>query len=48
MQGDVNRSMENLQKAIELNPEYREDAKTDSDFDRIRENKRFQEIIQNQ
>ena len=48
LQGDVNRSMENLQKAIELNPEYREDAKTDSDFDRIRENKRFQEIIQNQ
>ncbi|MFB2917574.1 MULTISPECIES: TPR end-of-group domain-containing protein, partial [Aerosakkonema] len=47
LQGDVNKSIENLQKAIDLNPEWREDAKTDSNFDRIRDDKRFHQLIQN-
>ncbi|MBD2148688.1 tetratricopeptide repeat protein [Pseudanabaena sp. FACHB-1277] len=40
-------ALENLQKAIQLNPdENREMAKTDSDFDNIRHDPRFQALIQ--
>jgi tetratricopeptide (TPR) repeat protein len=46
LQGNVDQAMENLQQAMNLYPEkYREMAKTDSDFDSIREDKRFQALI---
>ncbi|WP_445243654.1 MULTISPECIES: TPR end-of-group domain-containing protein [unclassified Microcoleus] len=36
-----------MQKAIDMNPDkYREMAKTDSDFDSIRADVRFQALIQ--
>jgi len=47
LQGNVDLAIENLQQAIKLNPEkYREMAKTDSDFDSLREDARFQKLIQ--
>jgi tetratricopeptide (TPR) repeat protein len=47
LQGNVEQTLENLQKAINLSPdEWREWAKTDSDFDGIREDERFQALIQ--
>jgi tetratricopeptide (TPR) repeat protein len=47
LQCNVDLAIENLQQAINLNPnEYREAAKTDSDFDSIREDNRFQALIQ--
>ena len=46
LQGNIEQAIENLQKAIALNPdEYREMANTDSDFDKIREDERFQALI---
>ncbi|HEY9798504.1 MAG TPA: UPF0175 family protein, partial [Leptolyngbyaceae cyanobacterium] len=46
-QGDVEQAIENLQQAINLSPEkYREMAKTDSDFELIRDSERFQALIQ--
>ncbi|MGB6297443.1 MAG: tetratricopeptide repeat protein [Rivularia sp. (in: cyanobacteria)] len=48
LQNNIGQAIENLQKAINLNPEkYREMAKTDNNFDAIRNNKRFQELIHN-
>jgi tetratricopeptide (TPR) repeat protein len=38
-------AIESLQKAIDLHPEYREMAKTDSDFDKIRDDERFQALV---
>ncbi|MEH2197078.1 tetratricopeptide repeat protein [Nostoc sp.] len=47
LQGNIEQALENLQQAINLNPDkYREMAKTDSDFDGIREEERFQALIQ--
>jgi tetratricopeptide (TPR) repeat protein len=47
LQVNIEQALENLQKAINLNPdEYRKMAKTDSDFDAIRENERFQALIE--
>jgi tetratricopeptide (TPR) repeat protein len=47
LQGNVEQAIKNLQQAINLIPdEYREDAKTDSDFDSIREDERFQALLQ--
>ncbi|MGF1933399.1 MAG: TPR end-of-group domain-containing protein [Nostoc sp. ChiQUE02] len=47
LQDNIEQALENLQKAINLNPdEYRKIAKTDSDFDAIRENERFQALIE--
>jgi Uma2 family endonuclease/Flp pilus assembly protein TadD len=47
LQGDVEQALENLQQAIRLSPdEYREMAKAESDFDSIREDERFQALIQ--
>jgi tetratricopeptide (TPR) repeat protein len=44
--GNVDLAIENLQQAINLNPDVcRESAKTDFDFDSIRENRRFQTLI---
>jgi tetratricopeptide (TPR) repeat protein len=46
LQNNVDLTVENLERAISLNPEYREMAKTDSNFDSIREDERFQKLIQ--
>ncbi|WP_016865047.1 TPR end-of-group domain-containing protein, partial [Fischerella muscicola] len=46
LQVNIEQAIENLQKAIILNPECREMAKTDSDFDSIRDDERFQELIE--
>ena len=47
LQGNVEKAIENLQQAINRSPdEYRKDAKTDSDFDSIREDERFLALIQ--
>ncbi|NEO95112.1 MAG: tetratricopeptide repeat protein [Moorea sp. SIO3G5] len=46
LQGNVDLALYNLQQAITLNPEdYRDMAKTDSDFDTIRSDQRFQALI---
>jgi tetratricopeptide (TPR) repeat protein len=47
LQNNLEPALENLQKATQLNPEkYRDMAKTDSDFDNIRHDPRFQALIQ--
>jgi predicted HTH domain antitoxin len=47
LQGNVEQAIENLQQAIKLSPEkYREMAKTDSDFEIIRDSERFQALLQ--
>ena len=47
LQGNVEQAIENLQQAINLSPDkYREMAKTNSDFDKIREDDRFGALIQ--
>lgn len=47
LQGNVDQAIENLQQAIKLSPnQYREHAKTDSDFGSIKEDKRFLALIQ--
>jgi tetratricopeptide (TPR) repeat protein len=47
LEGNVEQAIENLQQAINLSPDkYREMAKTDSDFDKIREEERFGALIQ--
>jgi len=47
LQNQIELSLENLQKAIQLDPdESCEMAKTDSDFDNIRHDPRFQALIQ--
>jgi tetratricopeptide (TPR) repeat protein len=45
VQGNVDLAVQNLQRAIELYPECRELAKTDSDFERIRQNRRFRALF---
>ncbi len=46
LQGNIDLAIENLEKAINLNPDkYPEMAKTDSDFDSIRQDPRFQTLI---
>ncbi|WP_051470103.1 tetratricopeptide repeat protein [Fischerella sp. PCC 9605] len=48
LQGKVELAIENLQCAIELKPyQWRESAKTDSNFDKIRQHERFQQLIGN-
>jgi tetratricopeptide (TPR) repeat protein len=46
LQGQTDLALENLEKAISLNEEYREMTKNDADFDSIRQDSRFQELIQ--
>jgi len=43
--GKPEEAIENLQRAIELHPHYREMAKTDADFDGIRQDARFQALV---
>ena len=45
LQGDIRKAIETLQHAITLNLECREWAKTDADFDRIRDDERFQAVV---
>ena len=46
LENQVELALENLQRAIELEPErFRELAKTDADFDGIRGDVRFQELL---
>ncbi|WP_229414781.1 MULTISPECIES: tetratricopeptide repeat protein [Moorena] len=46
LQGNLDLALDNLKQAITLNPEdSREMAKTDSDFDTIRSDQRFQQLI---
>ena len=45
LQNNIEQAIENLKTAINLHPKVREMAKTDSDFDAIREDERFQELI---
>ena len=45
-QNNLSPALENLNQAITLDPKYRELAKTDRDFDRIRENPQFQTLLQ--
>ena len=47
LQGNVEQAIENLQQAIKLSPDiYRDMARTDSDFDSIRDSERFQALLQ--
>ena len=46
LQGDLEAAFELLQQAIEIDPEYREMAKTDTDFDRLRDDGRFRSLVQ--
>jgi tetratricopeptide (TPR) repeat protein len=49
LQGNVDLAVENLQQAINLNPSRcRREAKRNSDFDSIREDERFQALLQGQ
>ena len=45
LQNNIEQAIESLKTAINLHPKVREWAKTDSDFDAIREDERFQELI---
>ena len=47
LHGQADLSIQNLQRAINLNPDkYREMAKTDSDFDKVRSHSQFQALIE--
>lgn len=47
LQGNIDQAIENLQQAIKLGSEnLREMAKTDLDFDKIRQDVRFRSLIQ--
>jgi tetratricopeptide (TPR) repeat protein len=46
LQENVEQAILSLQQAIALNPQYREQAQTDSTFDRIRSDPRFQALLQ--
>jgi tetratricopeptide (TPR) repeat protein len=46
--GNIDAAIENLQTAINLDAKYREMAKTDADFDNIRNDARFQALINQQ
>ena len=47
LHSQIDQAIHNLEKAINLNPDkYREMAKTDSDFDSMRSDTRFQALIQ--
>jgi tetratricopeptide (TPR) repeat protein len=43
--GKVDEAIENLQQAIALNPQFRDKAKTDPDFNGIRDDDRFQALV---
>jgi tetratricopeptide (TPR) repeat protein len=45
LQRKIDEAIKHLEQAIDLNPKHRETAKTDSDFDSIRNDDRFQALI---
>ncbi len=45
LQNQIEPAIENLAKAISLDNKYQEMAKTDADFDKIKEDSRFQSLI---
>ena len=45
LQGNAEQAIESLQRAIELDPKNREMAKTDKDFDAIRDNDAFRALV---
>jgi tetratricopeptide (TPR) repeat protein len=45
LQGDNQKATETLQEAINLDSDYQKRAKTDSDFDRIRDDDRFRALV---
>jgi hypothetical protein len=45
LQDNQEPAIASLQRAIELNTKYREEAKTDTDFDGIQDNEQFQALI---
>ena len=45
LQNNLELALLNLQKAIQLSPELRQQAKTDKDFDNIRREARFQDLL---
>jgi len=45
LQGHIDLAIETLQHAISLDAENREWAKTDSDFDGIRDDERFRVVV---
>ncbi len=47
LQNDIDAALKNLKQAFSLNPELREHVKTDSDFDAIRDDQRFKDLIEN-
>lgn len=47
LRGSINPAIGNLQWAIDLEPEYKEIAKTDPAFDYIRNDEQFQQLVEN-
>ena len=45
LQNNIELALENLQKAINLDIQYKDMAKTDTDFDNISHNQQFQELL---
>lgn len=45
VQGNVDLAIKNLQWAIDLDPTFREKAKTSSDFDAIQKDERFKKLM---
>ena len=45
LQNNVELAIENLQRAINLDVEYQDMAKTDKDFEQIRRDERFQSFL---
>ena len=46
LQNPFDKGIEHLAKAIDLNTKWRDKAKTDSDFDSIRDDEQFKALIQ--
>jgi tetratricopeptide (TPR) repeat protein len=45
LQRQVELALENLQRAVEINPSYKDEASTDIDFDEIASDKRFRQFV---
>ena len=45
VQNNIEKSLEKLSQAINLDPQFRENAKKETDFDQIRSDRRFQELL---
>jgi hypothetical protein len=45
LQQNVKAALEDLQRAIDLDASFRDLAKTNADFDTIRQDRQFQEMI---